>query len=198
MEESTGRDEITRRGDVEGLSDGVSYINIPHLVLTNINRYHESLRILYGTNVFVTGPGMDTPFIISRLLAPSYAALITAMDIEVKLIMSLTAPPDLPGNWAIVYPAFFHLLQHSFPNMRRLHLTMYFHPWDTSQRPVTDESLDEFLAPWESLGASRDWKELHFFVPEDWYELLKGRADKQRSWVLRVTGFQPMIPFSCF
>lgn len=167
-------------------------------------RYTESLPILYTTNTFVTGPSMDTPFIIRRLLAPPYTALITGMDIAITMAMPYTAPPDLPGNWTTVYPAFFDLLQHSFSGLRRLHLTIYLNPWEKSKEPVTEESLEGFLAPWKELEASREWTELCFFVPGDWFELLRGRFETQlerqteRRWALKRTSVRPLVVGSCF
>ncbi|PYH37483.1 major facilitator superfamily transporter [Aspergillus neoniger CBS 115656] len=184
------RDETLPWGWEKAAPPGTKLQGVAAMLTVCQMGYTESLPILYTTNTFVTGPSMDTPFIIRRLLAPPYTALITGMDIAITMAMPYTAPPDLPGNWTTVYPAFFDLLQHSFSGLRRLHLTIYLNPWEKSKEPVT--------------GASREWTELCFFVPGDWFELLRGRFETQlerqteRRWALKRTSVRPLVVGSCF
>ncbi|KAL4889428.1 hypothetical protein BDV59DRAFT_186513 [Aspergillus ambiguus] len=165
--------------------------------LTERNSYEEAQPILYRTNTFVTGPGLDTPFHMSRLLLPEYTALITSMDISIEMTMPYTAPPDLPGNWATVYPAFLALFDSSFSHVRHLCLTLALKPWRLSKVTVTDESLDAFFAPWEALAISREWKQLDLCVPQDWYERLKTKATAQGVWSLRVTEWGTCVSLPC-
>ena len=124
---------------------------------------------------------------MSRLLAPSYAALIRKMDIAIDLHLPEKDPLELPKNWALAYTALFDRLHQSFPNVRFLHLTFTVFPLFNNKVKPTKETLDRFMAPWKELSISRDWAELSFIVPEDAYSLFEDRADVQRRWTLKST-----------
>ncbi|KAJ5180092.1 hypothetical protein N7492_003302 [Penicillium capsulatum] len=159
--------------------------------------YKEALPILYGSNVFVMGPALDSPYQMSRLLRPDYASLITSMDILIEMGKSTTEPPQLNGAWTTVYPAFFDLFQSCFCNVRQLRLTMHLKPWRIPPVTMNDENLNTFLAPLNSLAKSREWNRLELSLQEDWYDLLKDRAGTQNGWTLSKTDWVLFKTFFC-
>lgn len=130
---------------------------------------------------------------MSRLLAPSYAALIRKMDIAIDFDLPQKDLLELSENWTLAYTALFERLQWSFPNMRFLHLTFTVFALLNNRDKPTKNTLDRFMAPWKTLSASRDWAELSFIVPEDSYALFEDRAGAQRRWTLKSTQMEQRI-----
>jgi hypothetical protein len=87
--------------------------------------YEEALPVLYGTNVFVPREGIDTPFIMSRLLSPTCSQLIQSLDISIELWHGLDEASEAK-SWATVYHAIFDLLEQCFCNVHRLRLTVKY------------------------------------------------------------------------
>lgn len=120
------------------------------------------------------------------------------MDIAFVMNMPCTATPDLDGDWAAVYPAFWATLDRSFPNLRRFRLTLGLKPLRMSKVPVADQSLDVFLEPWEKLASGRTWGQLDLCVPRDWYHRLTKKAEAQSIWSLRLTVYGERISLPCY
>ncbi|KAJ5584479.1 uncharacterized protein N7459_004279 [Penicillium hispanicum] len=159
--------------------------------------YQEAVPILYGTNVFVTGEALDTPFHMSRVLLPDYGSRIRAMDILIRIGKPNCEPPELTGAWATVYPALFALFDQAFCNVRQLRVTMHMKPWDIPPVTMNEESMKKFLAPLDALAKSREWIRLELSVQGDWYSTLEGWAKAQDTWTLTQTEWTPQIPFNC-
>lgn len=93
------------------------------------------MPILYGTNTFALGPDLNQLFRLSKVLPPGHLALITSMDIEVSWISKHAKIPDMDDLLRQTYRSLFHILHHSFPNLRNLRLAFAMVPhWEHGQR----------------------------------------------------------------
>lgn len=119
---------------------------------------------------------------MARILPAPQRSLITALDIRIGIAMGNV--PDFTKDWEITYPKFFHMLRHSFPNVRKLRLGIDMFAFKYRTRQMTAEDLDRFLGPWESLVTSRDWELVELRVPESWYPELWPRAECQGGYKL--------------
>ena len=144
------------------------------------------MQILYGTNVFVTGEVLDTPFHMSRLLQPSYTSFIKSMDLWIGLGAPNCEPPGLIGTWATVYPALIELFNRSFRNVSQLRLTMHLKPTGSVPVIMTEKNKNKLLAPLESLAKSREWSRLELRIQKDWYDALQCWAETQDVWAVTV------------
>ncbi|KAJ5373539.1 hypothetical protein N7517_005545 [Penicillium concentricum] len=155
--------------------------------------YEEALTVLYGTNVFVLRTGLDTPFIMSRLLSPACSSLITSMEVSFDNWYKLDETPQA-AVWETAYPAFFDLFEHCFCKVHKLRLTMHMPAWEKVRGTINDDKIDAILLPWERLAQSRNWIGLKLCVPSDWLPCLAGRAEKQTRWKLAMTDWYERAP----
>lgn len=158
--------------------------------------YEEALPVLYGTNVFVPREGIDSPFIMSRLLSPTCLQLIQSMDITTLLWCDLGETSE-GKSWVTLYTTLFGLIQQCFCNLHCLRLTARFPAWEKVKQATTTshKQIDEIVASWERLAISRDWTRLEFCVPFDWHwhSALTEKAESQNRWELTVTDWYDRI-----
>lgn len=155
--------------------------------------YDEALPILYGTNVFIPRKGIDSLFIVSRVLSPGYLSLIQSMDIIFQLWSAIDEPQEeWRSSWTSVYSAFFGHLRQSLSNLHSLRLTVRMPA--LRHEIVSPSDMNEFMAHWDRLASSRTWKRLQLCVPCDWYEILQEQAEAQSRWQLTETWWLDRSP----
>ncbi|KAJ5256435.1 hypothetical protein N7505_011586, partial [Penicillium chrysogenum] len=103
--------------DICSISGREGYMHILRPKIGSVE-YEEALDVLYGANVFVMDEAMDTPSLISRILAPRCASLITSMDIS--FVVGFWGPGQAEEDWMATYYAFFGLVEKSFRGVLRL------------------------------------------------------------------------------
>ncbi|KAJ5193706.1 hypothetical protein N7491_001037 [Penicillium cf. griseofulvum] len=155
--------------------------------------YAEALTVLYGTNVFALRTGLDTPFIMSRLLSPVCSSLIMSMEISFDCWYKLDETPQAMA-WETVYPALFGLFEDCFSKVHKLRLTMHMPAWEKVRGIINDGKIDQIIAPWERLAQSRDWTSLQLCVPLDWLPCLTDRVEKQTRWELTMIDWYERTP----
>ncbi|KAJ5767740.1 hypothetical protein N7533_000323 [Penicillium manginii] len=158
-------------------------------------RYEEALQVLYGTNVFVPREGIDSPFILSRMLSPICMRLIKSLDITIGFHSWLGSSQHAQA-WETVYPALFRLLENEFSSVQSLRLTIHFLNWKRAKDAMTEEKLNEIMGPWDRLATGREWKFLQLCVPFDWQLAIKPRAEAQSIWELKHTEWYHRLTFT--
>lgn len=148
--------------------------------------YDEALQVLYGTNIFVPRKGIDSPFIMSKLLSPTCAQLIQSVDLTFEYWHGIDETPNAE-TWTTVYPALFDLFEQCFSKVHSLRMTIRLPAWEKVKQNMNNSKINEIVAPWERLARNRDWKRLEFCVPFDWYPVLTERAATQSIWELTET-----------
>lgn len=144
------------------------------------------MSVLYGTNVFIPRSGIDSLFIMSRVLSPSCVSLIQSMDILFELWGALSEPQEeVRSSWTPVYPAFFRLFRQSFSNVHSLRVTIRMPSLQHDTVSPTD--MNEIVAHWDRLASSRKWKRRQLCVPVDGYLILLKEAEAQSQWELTHT-----------
>ncbi|CAI7661847.1 unnamed protein product [Penicillium palitans] len=137
--------------------------------------YEEALEVLYGTNIFVMNKFIDTPFLISRILAPRCASLMTSLDIS--FVVGFWQPGQAEEDWMATYYAFFGLFKKSFRGMRRLRVLLRMPPCEAQEELWSREKGKVFLEPWKRVLEGREWTRLQLCVPYnwlDWFQEIKG------------------------
>jgi hypothetical protein len=148
--------------------------------------YDEALQVLYGTNIFVPRAGIDSPFIMSKLLSPTCAQLIQSIDLTFWSWHGIDETANAK-TWTTVYPALFDLFEQCFCKVHSLRMTIRLPAWEKVKQNMSNSKINEIVAPWERLARNRDWKRLEFCVPFDWYPVLTERAATQSIWELTET-----------
>lgn len=118
---------------------------------------------------------MDTPFLISRILAPRCASLMTSMDIS--FVVGFWDPGQAEEDWMATYYAFFGLFEKSFRSVLRLRVLLRMPPCEAQELFYTHEKGRVFLKPWKRLLEGREWTRLQLCVPynwHDWFQEIKG------------------------
>lgn len=97
------------------------------------------------------------------------------MSIEIDIYRASKGPPEMEKRFEIFYNNFFDLLHHSLPNLRSLRLSIAGLP-NRGHRGIqwSEETEWKWIAPWESLGQSRQWKVLEIAVPRTWVKDFEG------------------------
>ncbi|KAJ5153376.1 uncharacterized protein N7482_009854 [Penicillium canariense] len=178
-----GRDDESYASYTEGLTRAPPGTKIQGVEWLS---YEEALPVLYGTNVFVPREGIDSPFIMSRLIPPTCAQLIRSVDFTFVFCWDLDLTPGAKA-WTTVYPALFDILEQYFSKVHSLRLTIKLPAWEKMKQTMSDSKLNKIVAPWETLARNRDWKRLEFCVPLDWRSVFTKRAETQSIWELTVT-----------
>lgn len=150
--------------------------------------YEEASEILYEANVFAMNKAMDTPFLMSRLLSPRCASLITAMDIS--LAVDVCRPGQYENDWMATYAAFLDLFEQSFHGVHQLRLELQVLSWEVLYGYFNDERLRTLLEPFERLSKGREWTRLQVCVPYSWharFQKFKETMPCQAAWELTQT-----------
>ncbi|CAG8024664.1 unnamed protein product [Penicillium nalgiovense] len=168
--------------DICSISGREGYMHIPRPKIGGVEwlrccqiGYEEALDVFYRTNVFVMNEAMDTPFLISRILAPRCASLMTSIDIS--FIVGFWGPGQAEEDWMATYYAFFGLVEKSFRGVLRLRVLLQMPPCEAQELFYTHEKGKVFLKPWEILLEGREWTRLQLCVPynwHDWFQEIKG------------------------
>lgn len=146
------------------------------------------MEVLYGTNVFVMDKAIDTPFLISRLFAPSCASLITSLDIS--FIFGVYEPGPEEDDWMSTYAAFFELFERSFHGVHRLRLLLRMPPGEFAEDFIDPERIRAFFKPLGELSKGREWTRLQLCAPHDWHNYfgeIKETMPGQAGWELTYT-----------
>ncbi|KAF9240754.1 hypothetical protein DTO013E5_9529 [Penicillium roqueforti] len=156
--------------------------------------YEEALDVLYGTNNFVMDNAMDTPFLISRILAPRCASFMTSMEISFAVNICKAGPDE--DDWMRTYAAFFGLFEQSFRGVHRLRLQLKMPPSEIGEIFFDDERLRTFLKPFDRLSKGREWTRLQLCVPDYYFQRIKQIKPGQDRWELTDTmwGDQSLYP----
>lgn len=150
--------------------------------------YEEASAILYETDVFAMNKAMDTPFLMSRLLSPRCASLITAMDISFSV--DICRPDQYESDWMATYVALFKLFEQNFHGVHQLRLELRVLSWEVLSEFFNDERLRKLLAPLERLSKGRKWTRLQICVPYNWhaqFQQFKVTMPCQAEWELTET-----------
>ncbi|OGE49201.1 hypothetical protein PENARI_c023G02801 [Penicillium arizonense] len=168
--------------DICSILGGEGYMHTPRPKIGSVEwlrccqiGYEEALEVLYETNVFVMDEAIDTPFLISRILAPCCACLMTFMDIS--FVVGFWGPGQAEEDWMATYYAFFGLFEKSFRSVLRLRVLLRMPPCEAQELFYSDEKGKTFLKPWERLLEGREWTRLQLCVPfnwHDWFQEIKG------------------------
>jgi hypothetical protein len=141
--------------------------------------------------------GIDSLFIVSRVLSPGCLSLIQSMDILFELWGAFSEPQEeVRNSWTPVYPAFFGLFGQSLSNLHSLRLTIRMP--SLQHETVSPSDMNELMVHWDRLASSRTWKRLQLCIPVDWYLILLEQAETQSRWELTQTWWQDRIMnYSC-
>lgn len=118
---------------------------------------------------------MDTPFLISRIWAPSCASLMTSMDIS--FVVCFWDVGQAEADWMATYYAFFELFEKSFRGVHRLRVLLKMPPCEAQELFCAHKKGEVFLKPWKRLLEAREWTRLQLCVPynwHDWFQEIKG------------------------
>lgn len=130
---------------------------------------------------------MDTPFLMSRLLSPRWASLITAMDISLSIDIYGPGYGQFENDWMGAYVALFDLFEHSFHRVHQLRLELRLLSWEVLSGYPNDERLRTLLEPFERLSKGREWTRLQVCVPYNWhaqFQKFKETMPCQADWQL--------------
>lgn len=161
--------------DICSISGREGYMHIPRPKIGSVEwlrccqiGYEEALEVLYGMNVFVMNEAMDTPFLISRILAPRCGSLMTSMDIS--FVVGFWDPGQAEEDWMATYYAFFGVVEKSFRGVLRLRALLQMPPCEAQELFYTHEKGKVFLKPWKGLLEGREWTRLQLCVPYNWHD----------------------------
>ncbi|KAJ5593932.1 uncharacterized protein N7459_000140 [Penicillium hispanicum] len=168
--------------------------------------YEEALEVLYTTNVFAMNRAMDTPFLMSRLLSPRCASLITSMDISFPA--GFIGARNDEADWMAAFVAFVDLFGVTFHGVHRLRLELKMPPWEAfAENPnehsmeMLSESIKMFLAQFDRLAKRCEWTQLQLCVPWNWREQFQKSRESmpgQAEWELTETIWSQRWIFQCF
>ncbi|KAJ5518959.1 hypothetical protein N7453_001381 [Penicillium expansum] len=161
--------------DICSMSGREAYMHTPRPKIGSVEwlrccqiGYEEALEVLYGTSVFVMNDAMDTPFLISRILAPRCTSLMKSMDIS--FIVGFWEPGQAEEDWMATYYAFFGLFKESFRSVLRLRVLLQMPPCEAQEHLYTHEKGKVFLNPWKTLLEGREWTRLQLCIPFNWHD----------------------------
>ncbi|KAF7586656.1 hypothetical protein BBP40_008525 [Aspergillus hancockii] len=145
--------------------------------------YQESLPILYTSNTFVLTHGIDQLFRLSRVMPREHLALIASLSVEIDIYRVHKGPPNMDPRFRPFYEGIFAILLRDLPNVRELRISIAGLP-SRSGRSIqwSDDEEWAWIAPWEELTRSRNWRSLVIALPRAWLSDFE-RVVERRSTV---------------
>ncbi|KAE8384124.1 hypothetical protein BDV23DRAFT_177291 [Aspergillus alliaceus] len=131
--------------------------------------YQESFQILYTSNTLVLTHGIDQVFRLSRVMPREYLALISSLSVEIDIYRVCREPPRMEARFKSFYDALFEILLCELAHVRDLRFSIAGLPCQ-AERLVGWQSVDvlSWIAPWDALALSRDWRRLEIALPRTW------------------------------